>query len=49
MPKHKISNQKKITDEEIAKLAKRLTKSFKKYGSAIINEDIELLKELAKH
>jgi len=43
------TKHKKITDEDIAKEAKRLIKGFKKYGGAVIKEDIKLLKELAKH
>lgn len=40
---------KNITDEDIARKTRRLIRGFKKYGGAVIKEDIKLLKELAKY
>ena len=54
MPKAKKGSKmnkqdKKITDKAIVSESRRLIKVFDKFGGAVINEDIKLLKKLAKH
>lgn len=52
MPKktgiHKMTSKKEM-EEKMGKEARRLIKSFEKYGDLLMEEDMELFKELAKH
>ena len=49
MEKKEKKKLKKMTQEEIDKDTIAFVKNFERYANAVINEDKEFLKELAKH